>query len=169
MNPRLHRPLAKIILSLCLFVLLSIAGVSAIATPALATDYSERILKGADFSGQDLRDSKFERADLTNSNFSHANLRGVSLFLAKLDGANLEGADLTFSIIDTARFKNANLTNAIFEDALAYNAKFDGAIVDGADFTGVYFRRSTEKLLCKAAKGTNPVTGRKTRDTLPCD
>ena len=107
---------------------------------------------------------------MTNSNFSHANLQGVSLFLATLNGANLEGADLTFSIVDTAKFYNANLTNAIFEDALAYNAKFnEGTIIDGADFTGVYFRRSTEKLLCKLAKGTNPVTGRNTRDTLPCD
>ncbi|MFN6098598.1 MAG: pentapeptide repeat-containing protein, partial [Dolichospermum sp.] len=42
------------------------------------------------------------------------------------------------------------------------------AIIDGADFTDVLLRRDEQNKLCKVAKGTNPTTGRQTRDTLYC-
>jgi uncharacterized protein YjbI with pentapeptide repeats len=61
------------------------------------------------------------------------------------------------------------LTNANLEGAFASNAKFEGAIIDGADFTDVLVRPDVQKMLCKVAKGTNPVTGRETRETLYCD
>ncbi|GDZ93991.1 pentapeptide repeat-containing protein [Planktothrix agardhii CCAP 1459/11A] len=82
---------------------------------------------------------------------------------------NLEGADLRNSTLDMARFRRTNLTNAILEGAYAYNAEFEGAIIEGADFTDVMLRKDSLKTLCKVATGTNPVTGRNTRDTLYCD
>jgi len=137
--------------------------------PAWAEDYNREVLVGADFSGQVLTDNSFTKANLRESNFSGADLRGVSFFSANLDSANLEGADLRTTTLDTARFSRANLTNALLEGAFAFNAKFDGAIIDGADFTDVEMRQDAHDLLCKTAKGTNPVTGRETRETLECD
>jgi uncharacterized protein YjbI with pentapeptide repeats len=142
--------------------------VSAIA-PAQAEDYNREFLVGADFSGQVLTDDSFTKANLRESNFRGANLQGVSFFSANLDNANLEGADLRNTTLDTARFSRANLTNALLEGAFAFNAKFDGAIIDGADFTNVDLRQDAHNLLCKTAKGINPITGRKTRETLNCD
>lgn len=136
--------------------------------PALAVDYNKEFLVGADFSGRVLTDASFTKANLRESNFNGANLQGVSFFGANLEGATLEGADLRNTTLDTARFSAANLRNAILEGAFAFNAKFDNAIIEGADFTDVEVRQDAQTLLCKLAKGTNPTTGRNTRDTLNC-
>ncbi len=140
-----------------------------ITAPAWAENYEKQDLANTDFSGQNLTDSEFDFADLKNSNFSHSDLKGVSLFGAKMQSANFEGADLRYATLDTARFNRANLTNAILEGAFAYRTDFAGATIDGADFTDVVLRQDTEKQLCALATGTNPVTGRNTRDTLFCD
>jgi len=136
--------------------------------PAAADDYNKEFLIGVDLSGRVLVDSSFTKANLRESNLSGADLRGVSFFGANLESANLAGADLRNATLDTARFTNANLTNANLEGAFAFNAKFDGATIDGADFTNVDVRQDAQTILCKQAKGTNPITKRKTRDTLNC-
>ncbi|MFM6348790.1 MAG: pentapeptide repeat-containing protein, partial [Dolichospermum sp.] len=107
-------------------------------------------------------------ANLRYSNFSNSDLTGVSFFAANLESANFLGANLTNATLDSARLIKTNLPTAILECAFAANAKFDGAIIDGADFTDVLLRRDENNKLCKVAKGTNPVTGRDTRDTLYC-
>jgi len=155
-------------LSLALGALLTLAGWSLAPTVSLAADYNANSLIGADFSGQDLTDSSFTRTNLRGADLSRANLQGVSLFGANLAGANLEAADLRGATLDTARLTRANLTNALLEGAFAFNAKFDGATIDGADFTDVEFRQDQQAILCSLAKGTNPVTGRQTRETLNC-
>lgn len=136
---------------------------------AWADDYEKLSLVGADFSGQDLHGSTFNKANLKNSNFSNANLTLTSMFGTNLQGANLQGANLTNATLDTARFNKADLTNAIFAGAFAYNAVFDGAIIDGTDFTDVLFGKGVVEKLCETASGTNPVTGKKTRETLMCE
>ena len=85
-----------------------------------------------------------------------------------MEGASFEGADLRNATLDAVRFTDANLTNANLEGAFAFNAKFGNTIVDGADFTDVDVRLDAQMLLCKSAKGKNPVTGRETRKTLNC-
>jgi uncharacterized protein YjbI with pentapeptide repeats len=98
----------------------------------------------------------------------NADLRGTSFFGTNLTAADFTGADLSTATLDTARMTRANFTNAILVGAFATNTKFEGAIVDGADFTDVLLRSDVQKILCKTATGTNPKTGRNTRETLDC-
>jgi uncharacterized protein YjbI with pentapeptide repeats len=167
MNSRLNNRIWVSILCVLLWVVICITAPVVVPT-ALALDYNKESLIQGDFSGRDLTDSSFSHANLRYSDFSHANLRGVSFFAANLESANFEGADLTNATLDSARVIKANLTNAVLEGAFAANARFDGAIVDGADFTDVLLRQDEQNKLCKLAKGTNPTTGRDTRDTLFC-
>ena len=41
-------------------------------------------------------------------------------------------------------------------------------LITGADFTNVPMREDMLKKLCLDADGTNPVTGRNTRESLDC-
>ena len=137
--------------------------------PVMAVDYNRANLVGVDFSGQDLREEAlFDHANLRDSNFSNASVQGVRFFSANLDSANFEGADLRYADLEVARLTNVNFTNAILEGAFATNILVQGAIIDGADFTDVLLDPKTEKYLCTIAKGTNPITGRNTKDTLYC-
>jgi uncharacterized protein YjbI with pentapeptide repeats len=162
-------PIPAIVLSLVVFLLAGAWMFGVSATPVLALDYNKEILIGEDFSDRDLTDSSFTKANLRSSNFSNSNLEGVSFFSANLESANFEGANLRNATLDTARLTRASLKNAVLEGAFAFNTKFDGATIEGADFTDVLFRQDVQKQLCNVASGTNPTTGRSTRDTLFCD
>jgi uncharacterized protein YjbI with pentapeptide repeats len=157
------------LLSLFFWAIFSTTAIISFSPPAFALEYNKEILINSDFSGRDLTDSSFTKANLRSSNFSNSKLNGVSFFAANLESVNLQNADLRNATLDSARLIKANLTNAILEGAFAANAKFDGAIIDGADFTDVLLRTDEQKKLCKVAKGTNPVTGKDTRDTLYCN
>ncbi|MBD2342880.1 pentapeptide repeat-containing protein [Anabaena subtropica] len=163
-----YQQLCLCTLSLLFWGILGIITIAGFTPPALALDYNKEILIEADFSGRDLTDSSFTKANLRQSNFSKSNLSGVSFFAANLESANLEGTNLSNATLDSARLIRANLTNAVLEGAFAASTKFDGAIIEGADFTDVLLRPDEQKKLCKVAKGTNPTTGRDTRDTLFC-
>jgi uncharacterized protein YjbI with pentapeptide repeats len=151
-----------------LLVVMSLLMASIYPSAALADDFTKATLENADFSGKDLTKYEFTQASVRNGKFVNANLTGVSLIGGNFDSADMTGANLTNALLDTARFTHTNFTNAILVGAFTSVTNFDGAIIDGADFTDVMLRKDIQKKLCKVAKGTNPTTGRDTRESLEC-
>lgn len=125
-------------------------------------------LAGKDFSSQDLRNQKFYKADMRASNFSKANLQGANLFGAFAKDANFAGADLSNADVESVDFEGADLTDAVLVGAQATNARFKGTQFNNTDWTDAILRRDVQKQLCATAKGTNPVTGVDTRESLLC-
>ncbi|WP_237269581.1 pentapeptide repeat-containing protein [Synechocystis sp. CACIAM 05] len=145
-----------------------ILALTGLASPSLALDYNRGNLVGADFSHQDLRGSIFDHANLRGADFTGANLQGARFFSANMDGAILEGADARGVDFESARLTHANLRNARLEGSFGTNTKFGEVDIEGADLTDIILRPDTEDYLCGLAKGTNPVTGRETKETLFC-
>lgn len=136
--------------------------------PANAENFDRQSMRQVDLSNQDLRGNNYTRADMAEADLSHANLQGVRMFDTTLNKANLTGADLRGATLDGARLVRANLTDAVLEGAYAFDVDFRGVTIDGADFTDVLLDSKVNDALCEVAQGTNPVTGRNTRDTLYC-
>ncbi|NJM57246.1 MAG: pentapeptide repeat-containing protein [Synechococcales cyanobacterium RU_4_20] len=137
--------------------------------PAQAFNYNRAIMDGEShpgesFVGDNLSMSKLRRTNLQGTNFHNADLFG-----AHLEEADLTGADLTSATLDSAFLKYTNLTNANLEGAYVINATFKNVTIEGADFTDVLLTDDALAQLCPVAQGTNPTTGRNTRDTLMCD
>jgi uncharacterized protein YjbI with pentapeptide repeats len=154
-----------------LLLSLLLAGVLLLIHPVpmqAAMDYAKQVLIGADFHDADLRGVTFNLTNLRDADLSGADLRGASLFGAKLQDADLSGSDLREATLDSAVFEGTDLRNARLDDAFAFNTKFRDVRIDGADFTNVPLRGDALTTLCAAASGTNPVSGRLTRDTLNC-
>ncbi|MBE9203102.1 pentapeptide repeat-containing protein [Synechocystis salina LEGE 06099] len=139
-----------------------------LVSPSFALDYNRGNLVGADFSHQDLRGSIFDHANLRGADFTGANLQGARFFSANMDGAILEGADARGVDFESARLTHANLRNARLEGSFGTNTKFGEVYIEGADLTDIILRPDTEDYLCGLATGTNPVTGRETKETLFC-
>jgi len=154
----------RLLLTVLLVLALMVVGLP----PAAADNYDRQNLRMADFSHRDLHGDNFTRADLANADLHGANLRGARLFDTTFNQADLTDVDMTGATLDGARFIRANLTNAILEGAYAFDTDFRGAVIDGADFTDVLLDPRTNDLLCEVAQGTNPITGRHTRETLYC-
>ena len=155
-------------LLVALFVIVSLITISIDPPVAIADDFTKATLGNRDFSEKDLTTFEFTQASVRGGKFVNSNMTGVSLIGGDFDSADFSGANMTNTALDTTRLTRTNLTNVLFVGAFATNTNFNGAIIDGADFTDVLLRRDVQKLLCKVAKGTNPITGRVTRDTLEC-
>ena len=137
--------------------------------PALAAmDYAKQVLIGSDFSDREMRGVIFNLTNLRKADLSGSDLSGASLFGAKLQEANLSNTNLSEATLDSAILDGTNLSNAVLEDAFAFNTRFTNVTIEGADFTNVPLRRDVLKTLCSTAAGTNPTTGRSTRESLGC-
>jgi len=108
------------------------------------------IAKGTNFAKSNLQGCRFYKAYLVNADFSGADIRGASMEDTSMDGANLKGA------IASGSYFSQSLLNA--------------GSIEGADFTDASIPLKTLPQICarEDAKGTNPVTGVDTAESLMC-
>ncbi|WP_353292653.1 pentapeptide repeat-containing protein [Synechococcus sp. M16CYN] len=139
------------------------------ASTMAAMDVAKQVLIGADYSHKDLAGATFNLSNLREANLSGSDLHGASLYGAKLQDADLSNTDLREATLDSAVLIGTNLRNAVLEGAFAFNTRFTNVVITGADFTDVPMRADQIKSLCGVADGTNPVTGRDTRESLGCN
>ena len=129
-------------------------------------------LDNSNFRGQNLKGVAFQQSIVRDCDFKGANLVGASFFDATLDGSDFEGADMTMANVEMAQFNRSSLKNAVLKEVYVSGATIFTGVkdIEGSDWSDTYLRPDQRKYLCShpTAKGTNPVTGVETRESLMC-
>lgn len=74
-----------------------------------------------------------------------------------------------FTQLELANLRKADLTGANLSGAyISSTTKFNGARLEDSDWTDTLLRKDQQNYLCSLAKGTNPMTGNDTRESLFC-
>lgn len=113
-------------------------------------DLSGMIASGADFSGMNFKEAQISKAYAKNSKFI--------------------GCDFTNSVSDRVSFDGSDLSKSIFANAVLSGTTFVDANLKDTDFTDAYIGPFDLKSLCAnpTLTGTNPVTGRDTKESAGC-
>jgi uncharacterized protein YjbI with pentapeptide repeats len=129
-------------------------------------------LDRSDFSGQNMKGVAFQQSIVRDANFKGANLVGASFFDATVDGSNFDDTDMTQVNLEMAQLSRATMRNTVAREMYVGGATiFDGIKdIENSDWTDTFLSKYQKKLLCAhpTAKGTNPVTGVDTRESLQC-
>jgi uncharacterized protein YjbI with pentapeptide repeats len=119
-------------------------------TPLFAVPFFPVLAKKTTFAGSNLQGCRFYKAYLVQADFTGADMRGASLEDTSMDEADLQnvvaaGAYFSRSILDVKNLANIDLTDA------QVPVKALPMLCDRSDL-----------------KGTNPVTGVDTRESIMC-
>lgn len=129
-------------------------------------------LDRSDFSGQNMKGVAFQQSIVRDANFKGSNLFGASFFDATVDGSNFDDTDMTQVNLEMAQLSRATMRNTVAREMYVGGATiFDGIKdIENSDWTDTFLSKYQKKLLCShpTAKGTNPVTGVDTRESLQC-
>lgn len=152
-----------------------LAATALSAAPAVAVSGGGLDYAGLDISGQDFSNGNYKGKDFTQvlakaTSFAKSNLQGCRFYKAYLVnvdfmGSDLRGASLEGTSMDGVSLKDAQLQGVYFGQSL-----IDVQSMENADFSDASIPTKTLPLVCDRddVKGTNPVTGVDTRDSLMC-
>lgn len=73
------------------------------------------------------------------------------------------------SQFELANLRRADLTGANLSGAyIGSTTKFNGVLLEDSDWSDTLLRKDQQNYLCSLAKGTNPMSGIDTRESLFC-
>lgn len=153
-------------------LLTSVAATPANAVSGGGLDYAGIDISGKDFSNEAklYKGKDFTQVLAKATNFANSNLQGCRFYKAYLINADFGDADIRGAAMEDTNMEGANLKNTIAGGAYFGQSLIDVKTAENADFTDATIPPKTLALFCERedVKGTNPVTGEDTRDSLMC-
>lgn len=143
---------------------------SAIAVSGGGLDYAGLDISNANYSNGNYKSKDFTQVIAKSTNFANSNLSACRFYKAYLVNANFEAAIVTGASFEDTSMDNANLHNVIAIGAYFGPSLLDVVTLEGGDFSDAQIPSKTLSLICNRedVKGSNPITGVNTRDSLMC-